>query len=632
MTIRTVRNQTQVHPRWLAVALKVLLAATGLLGAGTLILEYGGFDLIDAHLQILHIIQSVVVGIFAFDRLLRFILVSSWQAYLRENWLDLFLLMALGVALAVSYRSRSGVMAAGALFVFITQAYILAMLIIHGLAANVQMAGSGIHPGWLLLGSFAFLCLAGAGLLMLPVSTPQGRDISFLDSLFTATSATCVTGLVVNDIGQDFTKIGQAVVLSLIQLGGLGIMIFGTMLAILVGKSLTLRGTNVMGEIMPSHRGYAMRRVIFFAVASTIFLEAVGTVLMYPMFRSSLDSLGKPIDHAGAIWYGWFHSISAFCNAGLSLYTDNLMQGVRTGWAKPLREHWQILGVIAPLIVLGGLGFPTLMDCVNYLVNRVQRVLSAITSVSRPPLLKWPLHSRIVLVSTAILIVGGAAGIFLFEMSAGQNPEPMGQNPSGNTQGTLESDQASAGTISWIEAAVFHSISARTAGFNTVDISKLSTSSKLWLVGLMLIGGSPAGTAGGMKTLTAVILLLATFSVICRRREIELFHRSLSLEVLRRVVAIAVLYLTLVVITTLALTVAMGDGYNFMDVFFEAVSACGTVGLSTGLTANLTPAGKLIVIFAMFLGRLGPLTVLLGLTSHWRTVAYTYPREDILLG
>ena len=631
MAVIGVKSQTQVEPRWLAVTLRVILALTGLLAIGTLVIEYGGFSLTHHQLALLHAAEAVIVAVFVMDRLIRFLLVRSWRAYLRENWIDLVLVLLLAVSLLMSYRLRTKLLSAGALYVLITQAYLLLMLLLHGVSANLLFAESGISPGWLLLGSFALLCLLGAGLLMLPVATPPGHPINFVDALFTSTSATCVTGLVVRDTGVEFTVFGQAVILSLIQLGGLGIMTFGTMLAVMVGRALSLRTSTVVVE-MTSAPTLAAGRIVVFIMVSTFTLETIGAILLYPMFDGSLDAAGKAISGGQVAWLSVFHSVAAFCNAGFSLYGDNLMQGVSQRWAVPVRENWQVLGVLGSLIVVGGLGFPVLMDLAKFATNRLHRLRAFLARRSMPSRLRLPLHTRLVLVVSVLLIVFGAAGILLLERPDTQRYGAIGRNPLWVEQTRQKVDWTSLSVPGRIREAVFMSISARTAGFNTMDLSQVSSPTKAWIAMLMVIGGSPASTAGGMKTMTFALMVLAAWSVIVRRNEVEVFHRSIPTEALRRAAAIMLMYLAVLVTVTLVLGVVMPRGYNFLDLFFEAASACGTVGLSANVTPTLNVAGRITVTLAMFIGRLGPLTLLLGLTTGLRHINFSYPREGVFLG
>jgi len=612
----TVRNNTDRRMRLVVSALDVMLAIAAVAAVATLVLEHGfRKPVIDAGL--LRFAQLVVVLIFVLDRLARLAIAPGKLAYVRENIVDFGLMAVAAAVLAINLKTA---LRAGALYVTVTQAYILVALLLRAVSLNLLFAGSGIHPGWLLVGSFLFMILVGSGLLMLPVSVrPEYYDRWFYgDALFTATSATCVTGLVVVNTGGHFTMFGQAVILALIQCGGLGIMLFGTVLGLLIGKSLTTRQSETIGQMVSAEGIGRLARIAMFVIAITFALELLGAIALHPMFSGALDTRGRPLTPALAVWHSVFHSVSAFCNAGFALYGNNMMQGVREGWDGSLRDHWQIFGVMAPLIVLGGLGFPVLANCAGWALSRAKRLAAWFRSSrsvlpSMPPVQTLTLHTKIVLTVSLALIVVGACVLLLVE------PRGNGDWPGMSIGGR-------------IGHALFQSITARTAGFNTVSMSELSNAGKLWMCLLMIIGGSPASTAGGMKTATFALLVLVVVSQLRRRTEVEIFNRSVPSHIVARAVTIGVLYLTLVTVITILLSVAQGPGFRFIDVLFEACSACGTVGLSTGITKSLSPFGKWVIIAGMFIGRLGPLTLLAALTSRIRRVEYTYPAEGVTIG
>jgi trk system potassium uptake protein TrkH len=416
--------------------------------------------------------------------------------------------------------------------------------------------------------------------------------------------------------------------------------LFGTVFALLLGKELSMRGSSALGEILATDRLGGLRRVVVFVVAITFALEIVGALLFYPMFSAAPDAAGRELSAGGAAWRSVFHSISSFCNAGFSLYTRNMSHGVKGGWERPLRDHWQILGVMAPLIVLGGIGFPVLQDCARYGRDTTKRLLTklrrAAGQVGKAPRLS--LHSKIVLATSVSLVVLGA--VILLFVEPAPKPRRVVSGVIGRhslVERPVVIDKGDWGHMPRSRRArevVFQSITARTAGFNTIDIAELSDTGKLSLCWLMMIGGSPASTAGGMKTVTFALLLLTAYCVVRRRNELEVFKRSIPFEILRKALTVAVLYLALVSVVTmlLCLTLKLGGRFTFIDMFFEACSACSTVGLSTGVTSSLNVAGKYVIVAGMFIGRLGPLTLLLGLTSGLRHVKYSYPQEAVVIG
>ena len=627
----------QLLPRHrLPRVLDVLLAVTGLAAVAALILEYGFRDPPPVPRGVLHAIQTVVVAMFILDRIVRLESARNRRAYMKDNWVDFALLTLAALAVGVGRQLHGTVLSAGTLYVIITQAYILISLVLRGVSVNLDFAGSGAPPTWLLIGSFALMCLVGSGLLMLPAAVPEGTTIYYADALFTATSATCVTGLIVRDTGTDFTPFGQAVILGLIQTGGLGIMLFGTVLALLVGKGLSLRSSDALGQIVGVEGVGRISRIVKFVVASTLAMELLGALLLYPMFASP-QAAGTPTA-AAAIWDSVFHSISSFCNAGFSLYGQNMMAGAVEGWSAPLRRHWQMMGVMAPLIVLGGLGFPVLEDCAVYAKARMRQLWRRCFSAAAAPRERRPrlsLHSKIVLSTSAILVLLGAAGLLLLGPERRPTGQQIGRVPANSPDNEIRDNPARWRNLSAgerVREALFQSITARTAGFNTVDMQDdLSDSGRLWMCGLMTIGGSPASTAGGMKTVTLAVLLLACWSMMRRRNSVEAFQRTVSEVLVRRATTLMVLYAGLLGLVTLLLCVTM-PGQDFMRLLFEACSACGTVGLSTGITPSLTLPAKLVVIVGMFAGRLGPLTLLLALTVKMRQIRYSYPSEDLVIG
>ena len=626
-------------------AMNFVLALTGMAAVACLVLEYGGFTLSPAQRSLLHAAQTAIVAIFVIDRFVRLGLARRKLQHVRENWIDFTLILLAATILLIAFPFERRILSAGALYVIITQGYILFALVVRGVSVNLRFAGSGIDPTPLLLGSFLFAILSGAGLLMLPaaVQPEYYGGWYFHDALFTATSATCVTGLVIlrdTGVGDHFTPFGQAVILILIQVGGLGIMLFGTVLAMVMGRGLSLRGTAALGEMLSSESRGRVGRLAAFVVLVTFALEAVGAILLYPMFAAPQGRDAVSPSTAKAVWDSVFHSISAFCNAGFSTYKDNLMQGANVGqggWVKPLRLHWQVNGVFAPLIILGGIGFPVLQDCARYIRAALARLIGRLArrapaAAPDAPRHRISLHSKIALSATVFLIVSGTLALLLVEPPAGPKPHPV-------EAGTLRldvnpppaGDWRQMGTAQRLPHALFHSVSARTAGFNTLNMGELSNAGKLVLCCLMVVGGSPAGTAGGMKTVTAALLMLTTWCAIMRRNGVEVFKRNISAELLRKAVTLAAMYLALVGIVTLLLAVAMRD-WNFVDLLFEACSACGTVGLSTGVTPNLNVFGKLVLVVGMFLGRVGPVTLLLAFTTRMRRLAYSYPDENVIVG
>jgi trk system potassium uptake protein TrkH len=439
---------------------------------------------------------------------------------------------------------------------------------------------------------------------MLPKAS-TGEPLSFVDALFTATSATCVTGLVVKDTGRDFTFMGQMIILVLIQLGGLGIVVFGAVFALLLGQAFSIRESVAMQDVLSAQTLSRIGNMIVFIFVGTVAIEAVGAVLLYPMW----DNVPAGPTDVHFRWFcSIFHSISAFCNAGFGLFDDSLIR---------YNGQWQVYAVVAPLIILGGLGFGVLYNLADIAANRIQRFFKRLFYKQYRLQMEFPrrmrLQTKIVLSVSGLLIVLGTVMILLFEQYAGSR---LDAKPD-------------------ILGALFQSVTARTAGFNTVDIAGMTASSKIVLIMWMFIGGSPGSTAGGIKTVTLAVIIMMVIATLRKRAEVEMFRRSVRLVVVGRAITVAMLFVAALFATTLALSVTenpLPERFAILDVMFEAASALGTVGLTTGMTPILTGAGKSIIIVAMLVGRLGPLTLLAALTFNLKPVRYNYPDEAIIVG
>jgi trk system potassium uptake protein TrkH len=420
-------------------------------------------------------------------------------------------------------------------------------------------------PEAILVGGFAGVILIGALLLLLPWA--QRTPVGFLDALFTSTSAVCVTGLIVVDTPTAYTHFGQMVIMALIQAGGLGIMTFAAIAYQFLGKRLSLKSQALLhGSFFQQDIGVNFRRIFKQILWLTAVTELVGTILLFL-------ALWPRSHQEEALFSSIFHAISAFCNAGFSVYTENCM---RPGL------NWLFNGTIMGLIVLGGLGHMV----VHELWQKARSFRGKREEASGTPRLSA--HSRVVLWVSAALIIGGACGLLILGLTAGET-----------TWGAK------------IGAALFQSVTARTAGFNTVDIGRLPQASLLLLIILMFIGGSPASCAGGIKT-TAFAISLAELRARMRGdTEVNLLNRRIPKETLSRVsilIRLAALW-NILGFFLLLVTEAKQPGMGMHNIIFEQISAFGTVGLSTGITDKLSAVGRMWIIATMFVGRLGPLTL-----------------------
>jgi len=563
-----------------------------------------GFDEPLLPARILYAVQVALLCVFIVEKIIRLSNAVSMREFWRGNWFEVPFLLALGIALLGAgrwfYRDDPETLRH-----FAVGIYLVLQVVTKLCRTSVNLAASGRSPTRTLIASFLVLIISGAGLLMLPRSSaPDTENMSFVDALFTATSATCVTGLIVKNTGEDFSLMGKLIILSLIQLGGLGIVVFGAVFALLLGQALSLRESVAMQDLLSARTLGRISRIIAFIFVGTLLIEAVGAVSMFGMW----DDVPERVGNLREQWFcSIFHSISAFCNAGFSLFNDSMVGYNRS---------WQVYLVMAPLIILGGLGFGVHYDLFSIATEKVKRFFKGRFNkeyrFSREAPKRMQLQTKIVLSVSGCLIILGTLAILLFERYAG------GNNPGGNP-GVL--------------GALFQSITARTAGFSTVDVSELSASSKIILILLMFIGGSPGSTAGGIKTVTLAVVIMTVVAALRKRQDVEMFRRSVRIVVVGRAITVTLLFVVVLFAATLALSITENaNGFNMSQIMFEVGSALGTVGLTTGITPSLTTAGKVIIIVVIFVGRLGPLTLLAALTFNLKPVRYNYPDEAIIVG
>lgn len=435
-------------------------------------------------------------------------------------------------------------------------------------------------PPQILVLGFAAIILLGALLLMLPVSIAAGHSLNFIDALFTSTSAVCVTGLVVQDTGTFFSTFGQTVIMMLIQIGGLGFMTMATLFALVFKRKISLRDRLILQEAMNQGSMEGIVRLIRRVLIYSLVIEGSAAFLL--SFRFAFDMpLGR------AVYFGVFHAVSMFNNAGFDLFG-----GYRsiTGYVTdPLVNI-----VVMLLIVLGGIGFIVISDLVEY---REKRRLS--------------LHSKVVLSMTGALILTGALVILVFEFT---NPRTMGPLNFGGK----------------LLAAFFQSVTPRTAGANTLDVAGLRQASQFFIVILMFIGASPGSTGGGIKTTTFTLMIGAVIAMLRGREDIVLFRYRLAQE--RVFKALTVTLLALLLIVSVSMVLSTTENRDFLMILFETTSAFATVGLSMGLTPELTFIGKILIILTMFAGRLGLLTLAYALGPKKGKPLYKYPEGKIIIG
>ena len=435
---------------------------------------------------------------------------------------------------------------------------------------------------------FIMGALVGTLCLLLPISVRQGQDIKPVDALFVATSSICVTGLSTVNIGQTFSAFGQVVLLLLIQFGGLGIVTFTTLVLCLFRRRITLSDRMLIQSAYNLDTLTGLVRITMRVLKATLLLEGIGALGYAIVFIPEYGIKG--------IWYSIFHAVSAFCNAGIDLlggnsfcgYTDNIVINITTIF----------------LIIVSGLGFPVYWEILFW--GRFRRGMGK-DSYAR----KMSLHARLVFLTTLSLILAGSVLTLLFEYD---NPDTLGP-------------------MAWpmkIMASLFQSVTLRTAGFATIPQECFRSSSCLVYLLLMFIGGSPAGTAGGVKTVTIVVLIASMFANIKGRADVSIMHRKIADDIIRRCVAIVTFSFSVLLVLTVALLAVQQS--NFLDTLYEMTSAIATVGLSRGLTGSLTTVGKLIVSLTMYLGRIGPITLALVFNSRSPSAHVTYPESKVIIG
>lgn len=578
-------------------------AALAVVAGASLVLDYGFRD---GHrpvpLQLLQVIDGAAMAGFAAMALLVAMLGGRGGV---GKWVDL---AVIGACFAAALIHR-GMLAAGAFYIVLSQAASLASVVVHGIARHIERGRGSIPPVAALAGLYMVLAAAGSGLLMLPAAVVDGTAGFFYpESLLTATGAACLTGLTPREAGLTiFSPLGQGILLALTQLAGLGAMLFGLLSVALVGKGLGGAGKllpPMLTDESPAGLAHSARRVVAF----TFIAEAVGAVLLFPMFDSAPAPSGGPSSTLGALWQSVFHSISALCNSGLSPYSRNLATGVNEGWEQPLRDHWQVLGVIAPLIVLGSVGLPVLDDLFGWLRRLVG------PGVARRPL---STYSRIVLHTTAALIVLGAAGFLLLESKTSESGIQSERYHIADQAYGHGADWPAKTVTERIPHTIFSAIAARSTAFSTFHVDEASTPGKLWLAGLASIGGDAAGCGGGMRVIVLIVLLLAVWSIIGERRDVDVLRRSLPAELLRLAACVASMYLAMVCMVTLLLSMAM-RGHKFIDVLLEAFSACGNAGFSAGITTSLNHFSIYLLTAAMLIARIGLPAMLLALAMRLR--------------
>lgn len=554
-----------------------LLGVSSVLAVVALTLEHG-FDLPAWMTLYLHAILVAVVAAFVGNRLLRLLAAHDRVGHLRNHFIEFSVLALFLLLLPVT----------GGAFLLYLEVYVLLVLGLDAARFNARVMAWSVRPAFVIVGSFAVLILAGTVALLVPrASADPGRPLTVEDALFTSTSAACVTGLTVRPLGTDFSALGRWIVLVLIQIGGLGVVTYTLFFALLQQRSLSVRHSVVIKEVFSLEIIGGVGRLLATVIAATLILESLGAAALW------LLTPGE----SGRIEWAVFHSVSAFCNAGFARWPDHV----------PLNPG--LLIVIVSLTVLGGLGFPVLQNLWRMARQRRSKRGLLLRGYGAVPE-RLTIHSRIVLIATPALLIAGAIIFFLME----SHRDPL-------------KDQS---LPMKLLISLFQSGVARSSGFTAVDVEGTQQASQVATVALMSVGASPASTGGGIKTVTMALLMATLLSMIRNREDVEIFGKSIPRLFINAAVSILFLYGAAVFAFSLALAI-LEPGIPYRKLLFETVSALSTVGLSTGATAEMGSLGRLVLCAAMFVGRVGPLAVMMSIASRAPSGNYRYPSEGVIV-
>ncbi|MCC9166222.1 TrkH family potassium uptake protein [Pontibacter harenae] len=570
-----------------------------LLSIGLLLYAHGVVERPDT-LRVLFYAIDAILAIFVIIFFLRILYTFERKKFLREKWVEGTLMLIilinhigtylLGIPVIYNIFEGIGVPLSVELYRVLVSLYMLVLLVVELLETRVHQKTVQLRPSITFILSFIFLVLLGAGLFMLPKMTNAPEGMRFIDALFMATSAACVTGLAVVDPGTYFTFAGQVVLLCLIQLGGLGILTFATFFASIMRQGIGLKQNAAMLALLDSESLFSTKGLLRKLIFLTLTIEAIGAVVIFMSWGPETEF----VNLGSKLFFSVFHSISAFCNAGFSLYPAGL-------FTEPVRFSYILHLTIAMLIILGGLGFPTVLDVLSPKAMR-ERL--------HAPWKNWKMLSRVTIYTSTALIAIGMVGFFLLEYY--------------NTLAQLNFVEA-------LITSFFQSVTTRTAGFNSVDISALNVPTLLMFIFLMFIGASPGSTGGGIKTTTFAVLLLAVGATIRNKRNLEIGHRTIPHSVAYKAFAVFT-FAALINITFIFILSISDSQFDILKVAFEQVSAFATVGLSTGITAGLSDVGKIVIILSMYIGRVGTLTLALALSTRAPSTAYKYPETHLVVG
>lgn len=531
-----------------------------------------------AYTHIFRMINLTILCVFILDLILRLFISKNKIKFIKKNPIDFIVFIPL-IQFFYSFENTP-------FFVIVWQVVIVTILISRLRKVNKLFSLLRLQPTQLMVSSFIFAIGVGTILLMLPAATVTGEKTSLINAAFTATSATCVTGLIVKDTATYFSLFGQMVILALIQIGGLGIMTFSVSLSILLKKRIKMHQQVVMKDVLDQDEISTIKRFVLFIFKMTFLVEIIGALFLFFSWNGRFENKLITAYHA------LFHSVSAFCNAGFSTFSDSLIQ---------FSDSFSTNFIISMIIIFGGLGFIVINDVFQKIKNHVLHRTKKIIQLK--------VQTKLVLGMSIFLILLG--GIFIYFVENNQAFESL----------SLKSK---------IFVSLFQSVATRTAGFNSFDIPVLSSATLLFMIVLMFIGGSPGSTAGGVKTTTIAVLWATIKSGFKQNENVELHKRTIPNEIIKK--AITILASSLMIILIFAISLACLEKFKFVDILFETVSAFATVGLSTGITPHLSISGKVLLSILMFIGRLGPLTIGYAFANRTIPARYKYAEERIMIG
>ncbi|HEY4652659.1 MAG TPA: potassium transporter TrkG [Pontibacter sp.] len=551
-------------------------------------------------LQHLYYVIDGILAVFVLIYLLRILYTFERLKFIRRTWFEGTLMAIILVNLVGTYLlnlpviytvfESIGIPLSVELYRIMVSLYMLMLLIIELLETKVHLKALQVKPAVTFLLSFISLIVMGTALFMLPKMTTVPGGMRFIDALFMATSASCITGLVVVDPGTYLSFSGQVVLLVLVQLGGLGVMTFATFFAMLMRSGIGIRHHVAMHEIMESESISFTRGLLRKLIGMTLTIEAFGSVLVFMSWGNDIVFA----DLGTKIFYSIFHAVSGFCNAGFSLYAEGLYSDV-------LRNAYILHLALALLIILGSLGFPSMIDLFSP---------SALRERLHAPWRNWKLLTRITVYTSIGLLAFGTVTFFLLEYF--------------NTLAGLNFAEA-------LVTAFFQSATTRSGGLHTVDMSVISVPALLIMMMLMFVGASPGSMGGGIKTTTLVVIMLSVWATIRGKKNIEIGNRTVPASVSYKAFAVFTFAVVFNIFFLIILTISDSQ-FDVIRLAFEQVSAFATVGLSTGITAGMSDVGKVVLILSMYIGRVGTLTLALAISTRAYSTAYKYPDAHLAIG